>query len=679
DFCGRNPFDPQPDNEPKPEAPYSWGAIDHGTQVASLSSATTDNGLMIAGVAFRCKFLPIKIYGEEVENVSYGAYDAIVYAADHGVKVINCSFGTQFYSQLGQDAVNYATFNRNVLVVAAAGNSGDETRYYPAAFDNVIAVAATTENDTRAGNSTFGYHIDVCAPGSSRSLIFDNNTLDLSGYATSYSSPIAAGVAALIRSQNPLLSAVQAGEQLRVSASNIYSINPTLPGKLGSGRVNMLQALTTQLPSVRLVDNTFTDGNNNIVEPGDTVRLVSRFRNYLESVPLVNVQLATLNTNVITVLDGVTSLNNMTTNAIRSNSLDPFLMVVNPNALPNTNVVFKFTYSALGTSGAYQAEEYFVLTVQPTYVDLIGANAASTTNSNGNFGYNDFPNNILGKGFQYAGSVSLLREGGFLVGRSASQMANNIRINNVKQDSAFVALQPVKLQNPGPVSAMQADSRFNDWGLGPDRMNVLVKQTAFAFNTGDENKSILFRYVIYNQNLFVLDNMHFGWYADFNTGPNASENKGIFDASERLIYTESKTPNFPVVGMKLIAPDSGYTIHAYSNDVRNFEFNSRAEKFRIISSGTDSATTNPTQDLDVFQTISVGPVRILPGDSFVVAFALVGGNNPNQLRQVANAAEIRYNCIYFGSPLVIQLPTSVSACGSTVLDAETFGAASYAW
>ncbi|MFN7015398.1 MAG: S8 family serine peptidase, partial [Bacteroidia bacterium] len=151
---------------------YGWNTGDnnhivsstshHGVHVAGISSAVVNNGIGIAGSGFKCKFLPVKI--ADSNGMLTGAYDGIVYAADKGCTVINCSWGSPEFSRFAQDIINYATLNKNSLVIAAAGNNNNDIKFYPAAYDYVLSVAATSYDDSKWSNSSFGYYVDISAP-----------------------------------------------------------------------------------------------------------------------------------------------------------------------------------------------------------------------------------------------------------------------------------------------------------------------------------------------------------------------------------------------------------------------------------------------------------------------------------------------------------------------------------
>jgi len=143
----------------------------HGTHCAGIAGAVTNNSKGIAGVSWNCKIMPVR-NGFKIKYMSgtYGIMEnddsanAIIYAADNGADVISMSWGGYFKSQLIKDALNYA-YSNDVILVAAAGNDNSNAKLYPASYDNVISVAATSPDDTKALFSNYGETVDVAAPG----------------------------------------------------------------------------------------------------------------------------------------------------------------------------------------------------------------------------------------------------------------------------------------------------------------------------------------------------------------------------------------------------------------------------------------------------------------------------------------------------------------------------------
>jgi hypothetical protein len=216
----------------------------HGTHVAGTIAAETNNGVGVAGVMWQAQILPLKVLNSRGSGSSSDVASAIRYAADQGADVINMSLGSSSCSQTIADAVNYAYFDKGVVIVAAAGNSGGSIGY-PAKLDPVIAVGATDHNDHKAYFSSYGDELDVVAPGVTIFSTVPNNGYDaFSG--TSMASPHVAGVAGLLLAQRPTLTNTHVIEILHQSADDLGQSG--FDCYYGYGRVNAYQALQTATP-----------------------------------------------------------------------------------------------------------------------------------------------------------------------------------------------------------------------------------------------------------------------------------------------------------------------------------------------------------------------------------------------------------------------------------------------
>ncbi|HAV43455.1 TPA: hypothetical protein DCX15_05515, partial [bacterium] len=213
----------------------------HGTHCAGIASAATNNGIGIVGVNWYVRLMAVK--GLTAEGSGYATWlaEGIVYAADNGANVISMSWGGYGDSQTVENALNYA-YAKGVVLVAAAGNKNSSSAPLPAKYANVMAIAATDSNDSKAWFSNYGDWIDVAAPGVKiLSTVLDNNYASWSG--TSMACPHVSGLAGLILSQDPRLTPAEVREIIRKTADNIDAINPGYEGKLGTGRINAHKAI----------------------------------------------------------------------------------------------------------------------------------------------------------------------------------------------------------------------------------------------------------------------------------------------------------------------------------------------------------------------------------------------------------------------------------------------------
>jgi subtilisin family serine protease len=210
----------------------------HETAVAGVIAAEGDNGIGVAGVAWRASLMPIRVLKQSSHVAS-----AIHYAIDNGASIINMSMSspTGFRDAMMTDALARAEA-RQVIVVASAGNLNNDVPRYPAAFPTVLGVGATTADDRRASYSCYGAWVNLAAPGDGVLTTYPNNRYDTAG-GTSYAAPYVAGTAALLRARDPSLSAAAARGILLSSGDAIASDRPI------GRRVNVARALGAATPT----------------------------------------------------------------------------------------------------------------------------------------------------------------------------------------------------------------------------------------------------------------------------------------------------------------------------------------------------------------------------------------------------------------------------------------------
>lgn len=211
----------------------------HGTAVAGVIAPASNNALGVAGVAWANPILPIRVLAADGSGTYSAIASGIIYAADHGAKIINLSLGGTASSQTLQDAVNYA-WSKQCVIVAAAGNAGNSTLVYPAACTNVVAVSATNSSDGIPTWSSYGSYVSLAAPGDSIVTLYGTNQY-AAWSGTSFSSPVTSGVLALMASANTALSNTQLVSLLLQNCDDLgaagYDVN------YGYGRINAYRAV----------------------------------------------------------------------------------------------------------------------------------------------------------------------------------------------------------------------------------------------------------------------------------------------------------------------------------------------------------------------------------------------------------------------------------------------------
>lgn len=236
-----------PDNNPKP----TTTANDHGTHVAGCASAATNNSTGIASLGFNTKLLVVKCGSDNVDRNTGGTegifrnYQGMIYAAENGADIINCSWGGKGFNPVAQETINTIT-EMGVLIVVSAGNkieNIDEELFYPAAYNNVLCVGSYASNNRVSNFSNYGVRTDIFAPGTSIYSTLPGNSYG-NKQGTSMAGPIAAGLAALVKALHPDWTPHQLMAQLRsttVPLSNVSDENKPL----FFGGINSLKAVTS--------------------------------------------------------------------------------------------------------------------------------------------------------------------------------------------------------------------------------------------------------------------------------------------------------------------------------------------------------------------------------------------------------------------------------------------------
>jgi type VII secretion-associated serine protease mycosin len=220
----------------------------HGTHVAGIIAAAASNGRGIAGGAPGVKILPVRVLDEHGAGYSSNVAAGIIWATDHGARIINLSLGGTTPSDGTRAAIQYAN-SKGALVLAAAGNDAQHGNrpLYPGAFPETVAVAAVDQNLHRADFSNYGSYVDIAAPGVS---ILSTYSLSRTAYAdmsgTSMATPYASATAALVVAANPKLSANGIRNALQHSAIDLGTPGPDV--SFGSGLINPKAAVLQALP-----------------------------------------------------------------------------------------------------------------------------------------------------------------------------------------------------------------------------------------------------------------------------------------------------------------------------------------------------------------------------------------------------------------------------------------------
>lgn len=332
----------------------------HGTHVSGTIAAGTDNGVGMAGVSWYTRIMPLKFLDANGQGSVGDGIASILYAADNGAQVVNCSWGFTSYSQSLKEAIEYA-FQKGVVVVAAAGNGSMEAaEFYPGGYGNVLTVAATDNLDQKASFTNFGAAVDVSAPGvdilslraGTTDMYLDGGThvVDTRYFrasGTSMAAPHVSGLAALLFAENPTWTGKQVMAQIVATADGLADAG------LGSGRVNAPAALTAPPTRQRLQYEGLTivpesGADDGYLRAGQSYLITASVRS-IGAPTYAVVELATFD-NFVIVADYAAPLNDLPAWEVVSNASHPFRIEVSPNA-PKLHRV-DFTLAILGPDGS---------------------------------------------------------------------------------------------------------------------------------------------------------------------------------------------------------------------------------------------------------------------------------------------------------------------------------------
>ena len=667
------------DNDPNNP---NGGLGSHGTAVAGCAAASTDNGLGIAGVGFNTKILFTKHAADNQganKGGIYKGYSGILYAASHGAKIINCSWGGPFRSQIQQDLISYITLDLGCLVVASAGNDATSTLTYPASYDYVLSVAGSDEDDSKASFSNYGTSVDITAPGKNiRTTFFNNTFTTIDG--TSFSSPIVAGAAALVWANRPEYTPIQLEQQLRVTADPaIYDVVDALyDKKLGKGRLDIENALLKNFPSIRASNPKFLNASGTIALPGQDGFLSMDLTNFLvTSSPGLTVNVVAAQTGLVTISNGEIRPGQLSTNQTVNNNLNPVSMKVSANVPTNTIVDLVITF----TDGEYSDYQYLSFIVNPSFIDIDDNTILTTLASNGRIGFENPSEQSNGSGFVF-NNDELLFEMGLIMGASTSTLFNNVRGTNNSFNQDFIIDQKIKEISPGERSFSEIFGKISDNGTSK---TVSVEYRSLVWKEEPFDRFVILEYKVKNISTQPLSGFHFALFADWDITDQGGGDVANWEDNLKLGYVfPAQADDKPHAGIKLLkgitpeyfAIDNDQTIPGVPFGL--YDGFTDAEKIQTISSGISRtmAGTTSGEGNDVSHVIGAGPYDIAPEQEITVAFALVVGVNFEELKFAAAQADTAYNFL-----LEAIQPTTedVSACYGSTATINASGATQVNW
>ncbi|MCH8494244.1 MAG: S8 family peptidase [Balneolales bacterium] len=627
-------------------------AQNHGTHVAGIAAAATNNRIGISSTGYHSNFMAVRAGGTATDPRAIGfGYEGILYAAVNGADIINCSFGSSFESQFGRDVVNFATAIGSV-VVAAAGNTRDESLFYPASFENALAVTSVQLNTGTISNfSTYNYGIDVAATGTSiLSTVFN------AGYSfntgTSMAAPIVSGVAALIRHEHPSWSPERIMGQIRSSANpSIYNANPQYPDRLGGGLLDAGKALSDPLPSVRTVSSAFQNMS------GQKLRLQEEGRIRLELTNVGQTMNSLMYSVEIVAGSGTigTSGGSLGRGAIGYTIVVDIPIQLDSATDPRENpaYIIRFEDQALGYRDFVHVEysDLFIDTHEENLVRM-------SFSSNGGIGYGVGGDTSTGVGFvprilengNVLNTPNILYESGLMVMYNVDE--NDYFVDNVREkDVAPLNFRPLTLfeveqSDTGEVGRALFDTSFNE-----EAPPITIQMNTYALSAPGPEQSVLVYFTLRNEDPLrrAYNDVYVGTYTDWDIG-DFSTNSIRFSEADSVMIAYSETQSFPYATVahlggisSALAIDNAYEgevdslnfgVYYSPNSSTNIGFAPQYKRWSMVA-GTEMTSRENT---DISMVTASGPFTIRHQEEIVVGFSYAFGlTEADLLNQVAKA------------------------------------------
>ncbi len=488
----------------------------HGTAVAGIAGATSDNEIGVCGVGFNCKIFPMKTAIIGRSGIPYG-YESIIYAANMGFEVVNVSWGGFNYSCINESIIRYAV-ESGVCVVAGAGNSSNTRRFYPATYPGVLAVGVSNANDIVDDMNNFGEGVHIFTPANDNYTTYNGGVYGRMGY-TSGASPIAAGAAGIIKAYRPELGPLQIQELMKAASDDIQHRNPNREGWV-QGRLNLLKALETEpfsIPGILVIESGLYDKDGNEVkhiQKGDTIELRILFSNELGAAKNVDFSISVL---ADTVRDADSN---------KLHSVELLTEQINGIDIPRES---QFMLEGIWFTAIRDVNpewfvrldmdagdtKYFRLVRIRSHLDyeqFENSRLSVTVGNNGTIAFTDPPENNYGEGFNFENYCSLIYAGGLIVSNGNDKAYANVYGGNFELET------DKKFSLPEDSTLILSDESLTF----TEKIGIKIIQDV-SFPLGDK-PCIRFDFTIENKSGGILDSLAIAQFMDWDISDDYKNN-----------------------------------------------------------------------------------------------------------------------------------------------------------
>lgn len=615
------------DDDPDP-TPAAGAGNSHGTHVAGIAAASTDNRYGMAGAGWNCRIMAVRTgSGSGI----YFGYEGLIYAAASGADVINLSWGSDTPSNIERITTEYAV-QQGALVVAAAGNlTGPNNDHYPGAYQSVLSVAAVDTADKLYAVSRHKEWIDISAPGVNILSSTPNDGYGiLSG--TSMASPLVAGAAGLLKSLHPDWTPEQLRLQLILSADPIDNLNPDYAGEMGYGRLNMFRALALvragfDLADYRIAESENDDGDGNF-EPGETIEITVEIENLLRKSSNVSGWLSS-DDNQINIEDITHNFGVIQPGERGINQGQPFVVEIRNSA--QSGSLIECTLILTGPDDLTQSIP-ITIPINPPYNQHDNGSVLLTMTNFGAIGYFDYPTNrLIGEGMRYPiNGLSGLYHGSLMIGADPGYVSDcafgdsteaRFDFRSTRRDFSIITDED---------GIQESFARYTDIrAVNP--LNIVVIQSAISYPNPPNDDFLIIRYQIINDGQIELSGITVAMFMDWDI-VQASNNELRWDADREIGWMEYSGNNFSVFGLSILEGELGFQTAIKNQEEwpngRWIKWSDR-RKYELMQPGFDNAIGDEAADYSQF--LGTFPTVLEPMDTLTVAFAILAGDNRRDL------------------------------------------------
>lgn len=639
-----------------------YDGTDHGTHVAGIAAAETNNHFGIAGAGFNSTYMAVKAGGTPDDPTSVGfGFEGIIYAAEQGADIINCSWGGDGFSNAEQDVINYVT-QLGALVISSSGNDGVGQVSYPAGYGKVLSVGSVETSDAVSGYSNYGYDLDVLATGSGILSTGNNGSFTRKG-GTSMATPVVSGLAALLKSIHPDWSAERIGQQVRTSAVSVDNVNGSdFAHKLGSGKIDAFEAMNTDNPGLKILSARFENSEGQKLQLNQPGTVYVKLVNVGKPASGIDLQPEVLQDEGIELSGGVPQLPSLSTGDSTEVAFD---LTISDHFDLRTTPAIRLNFS--DPNGSY--DDFGIVQYEEFLYEIVAANRVKTSfGADGTIGFTQPILGTGGVGFiprvrtsgGYTEGSNLLFEGGLMI-EIDGKLYDAVRSETGQVSRNFTPLKLFTTTRSESVSDLDGHTTFR---IDPDTTHdATIRLQTYAYDHPQLSNVVLLQYIFRNSSSFrELNNVYMGLFNDWDIG-DAANNNASFVSADSLLYFSEATENSgePIAAVATMGPIS--SILAIDNTIEGardslsfglYDGFTDAEKLTALKARKGRTDIQHT---DASAVVASGPYTLDPGAEITVGFAYAFGEDTDMLRDQIAAARS-------------QKPFEVSPAGRAVADEE---------